>query len=409
MRQTKLMTLVTLACALAIPLSSLTPVLAVDSGTAAPAAQVVAADDAATATEAAAPSADSATATAPKEDVPAVQPSTPSVTPETEAEPAIPTPAPETEAVAPTPAPEAEANAAAPAVKPMPETAAAADKHHPEKEEWRAKATGEVRLGTIWNTGGPVGNATVQANDHLVVRYTLNYNDSKNIDWKKLTGTFTVPTNYQLAPSAQGMTIRVNGRSQVVTASGTNRLNNILLGTAHTTHAKSIIVDIPVVAKDDARNQAKATAEFNVPKHHAKTEVALPLPKHKLSLDVPGFFFGWTSVKAIASGQVVQNNVHAPNGWLDFENTDPNLKGRLTASMSSFNLGDGYQPGGVTLKFSVGKYQVALKDNSTTTTIGNGQSIDAPIDNSQLIIDQFDGVTAGTKAGTITWNYTTAP
>lgn len=94
----------------------------------------------------------------------------------------------------------------------MPETAAAADKHHPEKEEWRAKATGEVRLGTIWNTGGPVGNATVQANDHLVVRYTLNYNDSKNIDWKKLTGTFTVPTNYQLAPSAQGMTIRVNGR-----------------------------------------------------------------------------------------------------------------------------------------------------------------------------------------------------
>lgn len=408
MRQKKIMTLVTLACALAIPLSSLTPVLAVDSGTTPPAAQVATADEATTATAGTTAATDNATpAATPNEEAPAVQPSTPSVTPETEAEPALPTPtpAPETEAAAP----EAEADVSAPTAQPAPEAADTAEKHHPEKEDWRAKASGTVLLGTIWNTGGAVGNTTVHANDNLVLRYTLNYNDSKNIDWKKLTGTFVVPTNYQLAPSSQGMTIRVNGRTQLAHASGTNRLNNVSLGSAYTPNAKSMTVDIPVVAKDDDHRQLTATAEFSVTKHAAKTTLTLPKPKHKLSLDVPGFFFGWTSVQAIASGQVVKNNIHAPNGWLDFENTDPNLKGRLTASMSSFNLGAGYQPGGVTLRFRVGKNQVTLKDNSMATTITNGQTIDAPIDNSQLIIDQFDGVTAGTKSGTITWNYTTAP
>ncbi|MFD1441826.1 hypothetical protein [Lacticaseibacillus hegangensis] len=381
MRQKKILSLVTLACALAMPLSSISPVLAIDDltpATTSPVDTALAETDTTETASAADASAEQPSVAVPAPEAAAPEPAAPAETPDQPA-----TPAPET-AVPEATAPEAETPAEA--VEPV-------------RENWQGKATSDARLGTSWNASQPIGT-TVNVGDRVVMRYSFDRGSSQNIDWGKLQAEFAIPADYQLAAENGRVTIQVNGANRQIQ---TSNLNEFKLGQIQIPTRGQATVDVPLIAKNDQGRQNLATGNFFVGSHHATTSKHLTKPRHQVSLTVPGFNFGQTSVRDIALGQVTLSTA---NSTMAVKNTHE--AGRVTASMTSFKLGQGYQAGNVALQFGIGNKAITLRDDATPLTIADGKSNTYQLTNSKLIINQFRGITAGEKAAEITWTLTNA-
>lgn len=382
MRQNKMLSLITLACALAMPLSGISPVMAIDNST--PAASAVAET----------PTTDAAS------DTPAQPAETPSAEPALpdQGEPATPAEA-ETPAVTDPAAPaEAPTVAEAPAAKPEAPGAETAPKDN--DKTLPGKATGTTLFGTVDEPGDPVGTATIHEGERLLLRFVLDIKGA-DADWAHLQASFSIPANYQFDGTESSLTVRINGQSVTEHPSG-QTLENINLGKHYTKGITKFTVDIPVIATATAANQKAATAEFKVKSRTLTLALPMPTPqKDKLTLTAPDFNFGETSVKAISLGNVLLARGDAPSSTLTIENSREN--GRLTASMSSFALGDGYRPGNVSLAFTIGGREVTLTDNDTATDVIAGNSGDYQLTNSKLMINQFDTPDAGMKTATITW------
>ncbi|WP_179394861.1 hypothetical protein [Lacticaseibacillus absianus] len=389
MRHNKLMSVVTLACALAIPLSAVHTVLAVE----APAPVTTEGTD----TPDAAPVADAAAETPVGEAAPVTPEETPEVAvPEGEAETIVVEA--EDEVVAETPEAPTSPVVTLPAAVETPSVEA--DK--PQTDHWAASVAATAHHGTIAQTGDQLKpNAVVRVNDTLVLRYKIVYEGKGQ--WRGVKADFAVPKNYQLANVNNRITLRIGGRTTTIENRQTNTLTKVAVGDLDAKKTKSITVDVPVVAKGTTANQAAATARFYGAAHERKATLALPKPKaHEYALQAaPNFTFGSTTVEAIATRQTTVYG--RADSALTVLNTDKAKVARVTARLSSFDLGAGYRPGGVTLKFRAGGQWVSLQDNNTTTTVMADMNGHQRVTESQLVIDQFDLVSAGQKSATITW------